>query len=113
MLFRIKSTYSPVRDNPVKSMVKAITWRIVGTFDTMVLSYIITGKMIIAISIGSFEVFSKMILYFLHERFWAIVRWSRIMVIIRRNTRNTKKRLNEFFLIYEVSKKNYLYRSIK
>ena len=50
---------------------KAITWRIVGTIDTMIISYIMTGSFKIAFSIGGFEVFSKMVLYFFHERIWA------------------------------------------
>ena len=58
-------------DKPVKSAIKAVTWRIVGTIDTMIISYIITGKITVALSIGSVEVFTKMILYFFHERVWA------------------------------------------
>jgi uncharacterized membrane protein len=58
-------------DKPVKSAIKAVTWRIVGTIDTMIISYIITGKFTVALSIGSVEVFTKMILYFFHERIWA------------------------------------------
>lgn len=54
---------------------KAITWRIVGTIDTMIISYIMTGNFKIAFSIGGFEVFSKMVLYFFHERIWA--RWTK------------------------------------
>lgn len=58
-------------DKPVKSALKAVTWRIIGTIDTMVISYIITGKVTVAVSIGSVEVFTKMILYYFHERMWA------------------------------------------
>jgi uncharacterized membrane protein len=58
-------------DKPVKSALKAITWRIVGTIDTMIISYFITGKVSVALSIGSIEVFTKMVLYYFHERLWA------------------------------------------
>lgn len=57
------------------SALKAVTWRVVGTVDTIVISYFMTGNVKIALSIGSFEVFSKMILYFFHERIWA--RWTK------------------------------------
>ncbi|WP_264559560.1 DUF2061 domain-containing protein [Flavobacterium sp. N2270] len=57
------------------SALKAVTWRIVGTIDTTIISYIMTGSFKIAFSIGSFEVFTKMILYFFHERIWA--RWTK------------------------------------
>jgi len=52
------------------SVLKTITWRIVGTIDTMIISYCLTGEMDVAISIGGIEVVSKMILYYLHERTW-------------------------------------------
>jgi uncharacterized membrane protein len=58
-------------DKPVKSAIKAVTWRIVGTIDTIIISYIITGKLTVALSIGSVEVFTKMILYYFHERLWS------------------------------------------
>lgn len=58
-------------DKPIKSVMKAISWRIVGTIDTMIISYIITGKLTVAVSIGSIEVISKTILYYFHERIWA------------------------------------------
>ena len=58
-------------DSPKISAIKAVTWRIVGTIDTMIISYLLTGNITIAVSIGSVEVLSKMVLYFLHERAWA------------------------------------------
>ncbi len=36
----------------------------------MIISYIITGSVSIGMAIGGFEVFTKMILYYLHERAW-------------------------------------------
>lgn len=58
-------------DKPVKSALKAISWRIVGTIDTMIISYFITGKVTVAVSIGSVEVITKTFLYYFHERLWA------------------------------------------
>jgi uncharacterized membrane protein len=60
----------PLRDHPAKSILKAISWRIIGTIDTMIISYLLTGRLVIALSIGSIEVFTKMILYYFHERAW-------------------------------------------
>ena len=66
-----RATESGTRTKPKWiSVVKSISWRMVGTIDTMVISYIITGELTMAISIGSFEVFSKMVLYYFHERVW-------------------------------------------
>ncbi|WP_340202242.1 DUF2061 domain-containing protein [Ascidiimonas sp. W6] len=52
------------------SLLKAISWRVIGTIDTMVISYLLTGNLKVAFSIGSIEVISKMLLYYLHERVW-------------------------------------------
>jgi uncharacterized membrane protein len=57
-------------DSNAKSIMKAISWRMLGTIDTIVISYFITGQISLAISIGSIEVLSKMILYYFHERVW-------------------------------------------
>lgn len=61
-------------DSNLKSLAKTISWRIVGTIDTIIISYIITGETAMALSIGSVEVVSKMILYYLHERVWSGVK---------------------------------------
>ena len=58
-------------DKPVKSFLKSLSWRIVGTLDTIIISYIITGKLSFAVSIGGIEVITKTILYYFHERLWA------------------------------------------
>lgn len=52
------------------SLLKAVSWRIIGTIDTIVISYFLTGKLTLAISIGGIEVITKMTLYYLHERAW-------------------------------------------
>lgn len=57
-------------DSGKKSLAKAFSWRLLGTIDTIIISYIITGEVKSAISIGSIEVFTKIILYYLHERAW-------------------------------------------
>lgn len=64
-LFKIKSA-----NDPKISVMKAVSWRIIGTLDTIVISFIFTGQIKIALSIGGFEVVTKMALYFLHERAW-------------------------------------------
>ena len=53
-----------------RHLAKTITWRIVGTIDTMVLSGLITGDWKIGMAIGGTEVLTKMVLYFIHERIW-------------------------------------------
>ena len=64
-------------EKPIRSIVKAISWRIVGTIDTIVISWFITGTLTIALSIGSIEIITKMILYYGHERIWNIIKWRK------------------------------------
>ena len=54
----------------LRHLLKTISWRIVGTIDTMIVSYIITDSIKVGLAIGGFEVFTKMILYYFHERIW-------------------------------------------
>ena len=59
------------KDPSVKRHVaKTITWRIVGTLDTMIIGWLITGNPITGLKIGGIELITKMTLYFLHERIW-------------------------------------------
>ena len=53
-----------------RHIAKTITWRIVATTDTFLISLVVTGRFDWAAGIASFEVFTKTVLYYLHERFW-------------------------------------------
>ena len=53
-----------------RHLAKTISWRIIGTLDTIILSGIITGSLTLGLAIGGVEIVTKMILYFLHERAW-------------------------------------------
>ena len=53
-----------------RHVAKTVTWRIVGTLDTMVIGWLITGNPVTGLKIGGIEMITKMILYFIHERFW-------------------------------------------
>lgn len=53
-----------------RSIIKGISWRIVGTVDTMIISFFLTGHWAMAIKIGFTEVITKVALYYVHERVW-------------------------------------------
>ena len=53
-----------------RHVAKTLTWRIVGTIDTMLLGWLVTGNPMTGVKIGGLEVFTKMFLYFFHERIW-------------------------------------------
>jgi adenylylsulfate kinase len=60
-----------------RSILKAISWRTWATITTALIVFIFTGRFALAITIGLLEVFAKMALYFLHERFWQRIRYGR------------------------------------
>ena len=53
-----------------RHLAKTITWRILGTLDTFLLSWFISNDLTIGFQIGFFELITKMILYYIHERVW-------------------------------------------
>jgi uncharacterized membrane protein len=76
-LERIWLSAHPTKDSRRKSLFKAISRRIVGTLDTILLSRILTWRLKVAISIGGVEIITKTILYYYHERAWARVQPSK------------------------------------
>ena len=64
-------------EKPLRSVVKSISWRLVGTMDTIIISWVITGKIALALTIGSIELVTKMVLYFFHERIWNTIKWGK------------------------------------
>jgi len=76
--FFLTSNSICMSEKSYRSIVKSVSWRTIGTIDTIVISYIITGKATLALSIGGVEVFTKMALYFFHERAWNGINFGRI-----------------------------------
>lgn len=64
-------------DKPLRSIAKTVSWRIVGTMDTIAISWFLTGKIQTALAIGGVELITKMILYFGHERVWNMINFGR------------------------------------
>ena len=60
-----------------RHLTKTITWRIVGTLDTMALGWLVSGDPIIGLKVGGLELVTKMILYYFHERAWYSYRQNR------------------------------------
>ena len=64
-------------ETPIRSLTKAITWRITGTIDTFIISWIITGQILLASGIALTEILTKVCLFWLHERAWNRIDWGR------------------------------------
>ncbi|WP_339893135.1 DUF2061 domain-containing protein [uncultured Algibacter sp.] len=74
-----KSNYKTdsTNEKPIRSVVKSLSWRTIGTLDTILISWVITGKLDLAFSIGGIELVTKMFLYFFHERLWNSIKWGK------------------------------------
>ena len=59
-----------VENSKKRHLLKAVSWRMLGTLDTVTLAWIITGDPYTGLQIGATEVLTKMVLYYLHERVW-------------------------------------------
>lgn len=59
-----------MKEKHFRSIVKALSWRATGTLDTITIAFLVTGTIKMALSIGFVELFTKVILYYIHERIW-------------------------------------------
>lgn len=76
--FKLRKKIKVGPDEKVKrSLAKTISWRAIGTMDTILISWLITGKLTMAFSIGAIELITKMVLYFFHERIWNTIKWAK------------------------------------
>lgn len=64
-------------ENRARSLAKAITFRIMATFITILLVFLFTGNSALSAGIGALEFILKMLFYYLHERIWNIVNFGR------------------------------------
>jgi uncharacterized membrane protein len=64
------------RESHPRSLVKAVSWRTLGSIDTFILGFIFTADVKVAGSIAGTEVVTKILLYYFHERLWALVPWG-------------------------------------
>ncbi|MCU0782454.1 MAG: DUF2061 domain-containing protein [Verrucomicrobia bacterium] len=66
------------KERPYRSLIKAISWRVTGTLDTILISFVITGQARFAFTIGFVELFTKVFLYYVHERIWDRLSFGRV-----------------------------------
>lgn len=61
---------SSVAESNRRHLMKTFSWRAIGTLDTLIFGWILTGDASVGVQIGLVETSSKLILYFIHEKFW-------------------------------------------
>ncbi|HID32468.1 MAG TPA: DUF2061 domain-containing protein [bacterium (Candidatus Stahlbacteria)] len=67
----------PILETHKRTLIKSITWRILGMVTTILIVYAFTGRLLLSLEVGGVEVVLKVIIYFLHERVWGRVSWGK------------------------------------
>tara|TARA_B110000238_G_scaffold81764_1_gene90033 strand:- start:359 stop:565 length:207 start_codon:yes stop_codon:yes gene_type:complete len=60
-----------------RTVIKTLTWSITASLTTFLIAWILTGDLLIGISIGSVEAIAKIFLYYFHERIWNNISWAK------------------------------------
>lgn len=63
-------------ESGLRSLVKAYSYRLCGTTTTVIISYIVTGKVVVSLTIGATEIGVKPFIYWCHERVWNKIKWG-------------------------------------
>ena len=64
-------------EKPVRSLLKAVSWRIVATLATTLLVFIFTKDFVISVGVGGSEFLLKIFIYYVHERIWNLFNFGR------------------------------------
>lgn len=65
------------KETHARSVMKGATWRITAMVDTLTIAWLVTGRISTALQIAGIETFTKIFLYYLHERVWGKIEWAR------------------------------------
>jgi uncharacterized membrane protein len=60
-----------------RTVLKAVSWRVVATLTTMTIVFLFTRKIILSLGVGLAEVIAKILFYYLHERIWNKISWGK------------------------------------
>ena len=67
---RLWFTQVKIVKSRVRHIFKSFSWRLIGTLDTILISGFVLGNFISGSKIGLIETFTKILLYYIHERLW-------------------------------------------
>ena len=60
-----------------RTLAKTMTWRVTASLTTFLIAWILTGDLLLGVSIGSIEAIAKIFLYYYHERIWNNINWAK------------------------------------
>lgn len=73
------------RESRLRSILKALSWRVVATTTIIVIAFFTTGDIEMALEIGFIEFFIKFALYYLHERAWQLAPRGTVRKLVGKN----------------------------
>lgn len=73
------------RESHIRSLLKAISYRVIGTLTTGTLTFAVTGSLRAALTMGAIEPIAKILIYYFHERAWQLVPRGSIRHLFRRS----------------------------
>lgn len=79
---------SSIKNPNKRHIYKTVTWRSIGTLDTIFISWFLTGELSVGLSIGAVELLSKTVLYYIHEKMWYSVNYGLQLSNNKRNLNN-------------------------
>lgn len=77
------NTSMEIRESHLRSVLKAVTYRVLGTVTTGILAYAVTGDFRVSVTITALEPLVKTIVYYLHERAWQLVPRGSVRRLLR------------------------------
>ena len=80
------------KESHIRSVLKGVTWRVLGTSTTILVAYLLIGDTTAALQIGGIEVITKFILYYLHERIWQIVPRGTVRTIVSKDKQSSNSK---------------------
>ena len=81
----VMNAESHIRESALRSLLKAVTYRVTGTITTALVTWFVTGEFATALAVGSIEPFVKLIVYFVHERIWQRVPIGTVRRLVHSN----------------------------
>ncbi len=66
-----------IMDTHKRTIIKTITWRIIATLTTVIVIYLWTGDLSVALGSGLVANAFKTIFYYIHERMWNLTDFGR------------------------------------
>jgi len=68
-----------MKETNTRSIVKAVSWRLIATCITISIAYLFTGEVAVALEIGGLDMILKLAAYFFHERVWGEIKMGKIL----------------------------------